>query len=67
MQAAAFSFLVGTVALAGRFAVDGGIGSLGHAGKAPLWALVGGLLGAVYVTVAILAVRTLGVAVSRRS
>ncbi|HVA19833.1 MAG TPA: DMT family transporter, partial [Solirubrobacteraceae bacterium] len=36
-------------------------GSFGQVGKAPWWALVGGLLGAVYVTVAILTVRTLGV------
>ena len=29
-------------------------------GQAPWWALIGGLLGAVYVTVALVAVRTLG-------
>ena len=40
--------------------VRGGLGSLGHVGRAPWWALVGGLLGAVYVFVAIEAVRTLG-------
>ncbi len=34
--------------------------NLGHVGRAPWWALVGGLLGAVYVTVALVAVRTLG-------
>ena len=33
---------------------------LGKVGKVPWWALVGGLLGAVYVTVALVAVRTLG-------
>ena len=38
----------------------GGLGGLGHVGRAPWWALVGGLLGAVYVTVALVAVRTLG-------
>ncbi|MFZ1153489.1 MAG: DMT family transporter [Solirubrobacteraceae bacterium] len=62
VQAATFSFLVGTVALvliASLF--YGGLGSFGNVGKAPWWALAGGLLGAVYVTVAILAVRTLGV------
>jgi transporter family-2 protein len=61
IQAASFSFLVGTVALLliVNFA-KGGLGGLGSIGKAPWWALVGGLLGAVYVTVAILAVRTLG-------
>lgn len=62
VQAATFSFVVGTVALALIASLFyGGLGSFGDAGKAPWWALVGGLLGAVYVTVAILTVRTLGV------
>jgi transporter family-2 protein len=62
VQAATFSFVVGTVALALVAALFyGGFGSFGEVGKAPWWALVGGLLGAVYVTVAILTVRTLGV------
>src|SRR5689334_4472120 len=61
VQAASFSFLVGTVALVALAAVvRGGLGNYGHVGRAPWWALVGGLLGAVYVTVALLAVRTLG-------
>ena len=61
VQAAMFSFLVGTVALLAIAAfVDGGLGELGKLGRAPWWALVGGLLGAVYVTVALVAVRTLG-------
>jgi len=61
LQAASFSFLVGTAALLAIAAfVRGGLGSLGQVGHAPWWALVGGLLGAVYVTVALLAVRTLG-------
>ncbi len=38
----------------------GGLGSLGQVRTVPWWALVGGLLGAVYVTVALIAVRTLG-------
>lgn len=62
VQAATFSFVIGTVALvliASLF--YGGIGSFSNVSKAPSWALVGGLLGAVYVTVAILTVRTLGV------
>jgi bacterial/archaeal transporter family-2 protein len=62
VQAATFSFLVGSLALvliASLF--YGGLGSFSSVGKAPWWALVGGLLGAVYVTVAILTVRTLGV------
>jgi transporter family-2 protein len=61
VQAATFSFLVGTAALLLVVTfVRGGLGALGHVGRAPWWALVGGLLGAVYVTVALVAVRTLG-------
>jgi bacterial/archaeal transporter family-2 protein len=61
VQAATFSFLVGTAALLVLSTVlRGGLGSLGHVGRVPWWALVGGLLGAVYVFVAIEAVRTLG-------
>jgi transporter family-2 protein len=61
VQAATFSFLVGTVALVliASF-VNGGLGALGNVGRAPWWALIGGLLGAVYVTIALVAVRTLG-------
>jgi transporter family-2 protein len=61
VQAATFSFLVGTAALVLVAAfVRGGLGNLGHVGRAPWWALVGGLLGAVFVTVALVTVRTLG-------
>lgn len=61
IPAATFSFLVGTVVLlAVSGFVHGGWGSLAHVARAPSWALVGGLLGAVYVTVALVAVRTLG-------
>jgi transporter family-2 protein len=61
LQAASFSFLVGTVALVSlAFVLRGGLGSLGQLGRVPWWALVGGLLGAVYVFVALEAVRTLG-------
>jgi bacterial/archaeal transporter family-2 protein len=61
VQAATFSFLVGTLALVSlSFVLRGGLGSLGHVGRVPWWALVGGLLGAVYVFVALEAVRTLG-------
>jgi bacterial/archaeal transporter family-2 protein len=61
VQAATFSFLVGTLVLLAIAAfVQGGLGDLGKLGQAPWWALVGGLLGAVYVTVALVAVRTLG-------
>jgi transporter family-2 protein len=61
IQAATFSFLVGTVLLVVIAAfVNGGLGKLGEVRTVPWWALVGGLLGAVYVTVALIAVRTLG-------
>ncbi|MGH2863758.1 MAG: DMT family transporter [Solirubrobacteraceae bacterium] len=61
VQAATFSFLVGTIALLAIAAfVNGGLGQLSDVGRAPWWALVGGLLGAVYVTVALIAVRPLG-------
>jgi bacterial/archaeal transporter family-2 protein len=61
VEAATFSFLVGTAALVLILLVArGGIGGLGHVGRAPWWTLVGGLLGAVYVSVALVAVRTLG-------
>jgi bacterial/archaeal transporter family-2 protein len=60
-QAATFSFLVGTAALVIVASLwHGGLGSLGNVGRAPWWALIGGLLGAVYVTTALVAVRTLG-------
>ena len=62
VQAATFSFVVGTVALLLVTSLSSqGFGSLGSVGKVPWWALLGGLLGAFYVTVAILTVRTLGV------
>ncbi len=61
LPAATISFLVGTtVLLLITGVVHGGLGSLGHFTRAPWWALVGGLLGAVYVTVALVVVRTLG-------
>jgi transporter family-2 protein len=60
-EAATVSFLVGTVALVLILLIArGGIGGIGQIGRAPWWALVGGLLGAVYVSVALVAVRTLG-------
>ena len=60
-QAATISFLVGTAALLVVTSFwKGGLGGLSNLGRAPWWALVGGLLGAVYVTVALVAVRTLG-------
>ncbi len=61
IEAATVSFLVGTLALVLVLLIArGGTGDLGQIGRAPWWALVGGLLGAVYVSVALVAVRTLG-------
>lgn len=61
LQAATLSFLVGTVALlVAASLARGGLGSFGHTRGIPWWAFIGGLLGATYVTVAILTVRTLG-------
>jgi transporter family-2 protein len=61
IQAASLSFIVGTVALVTIAAFSrGGLGSFGDLSRPPWWAFIGGLLGATYVTVAILTVRTLG-------
>jgi transporter family-2 protein len=60
-QAAAFSFLVGTVALVAIASLSRrGLGSFDGIGSVPWWALVGGLLGAVFVTVSLVTVKTLG-------
>jgi bacterial/archaeal transporter family-2 protein len=62
LQAATVSFLVGTAALLLIAGISsGGLSSIAHAGRAPWWALIGGLLGAFFVGVALLTVRTLGV------
>jgi transporter family-2 protein len=62
LQAATFSFLIGTVALLliAAALAHGGLGALGQVTRAPAWALIGGLFGAVYVAVALVTVRTLG-------
>lgn len=61
LQAASVSFLVGTAALllVTTFYKDG-LAGIGKIGDAPWWALIGGLFGAVYVTVAIFTVQKLG-------
>jgi len=61
LQAATFSFLVGALALILVTSLSsGGITTIHNVSRAPWWALIGGLLGAFYVTVALLTVRTLG-------
>jgi bacterial/archaeal transporter family-2 protein len=62
LQAATLSFVIGTVALVAVLALSrGGFGFRGNLAGQPWWAFAGGLLGAVYVVVSILTVRTLGV------
>ncbi|HYM44559.1 MAG TPA: DMT family transporter [Solirubrobacteraceae bacterium] len=62
LQAATVSFLLGTLALMLVASLSsGGLSPIGSAAKAPWWALIGGIFGAFYVTVALLTVRTLGV------
>lgn len=59
--AASVSFVVGTVVLVAiTITVGGGFGDVGEAGGLPPVYLMGGLLGAAYVTTVLLTVRTLG-------
>lgn len=60
LAAALVSFLVGTVALAGIVLLSGKAGGLGSSFDVSWYYLVGGLLGALYVTNALLAVSTIG-------
>lgn len=61
LQAALVSFVVGTVALAVIVGIaGGGYASIGEIGGVPWYYLLGGLMGAVYITVALVTVRTLG-------
>lgn len=61
LQAALVSFVVGTVALAVIVAFTaGGYGAIGEVLGVPWYYLLGGLMGAIYVTCALLTVRTLG-------
>jgi transporter family-2 protein len=58
--AASISFLIGTIALVAITALVGGFGNVGEARHLSWHYLTGGLLGAVYVTTALVAVRSLG-------
>ncbi len=61
LPAASFSFAIGLVALVGiTFIAGEGFGRLGELGGISWYYLIGGLLGAVYVTTVLIAVRTLG-------
>ncbi len=61
LPAASISFFVGLVALVVlTVLVGGGFGKAGEAFSLPWHYLLGGVLGAVYVTCALIAVRTLG-------
>jgi len=61
LPAAAISFVVGTVVLVAIAAtVGGGFGRLGEARHLAWYYLIGGVLGACYVTTVLITVRTLG-------
>jgi transporter family-2 protein len=60
LQAALVSFVVGTVALAAIVLLSGRAGGLGSTFDLSWYYLVGGLLGAIYVTNALLAVSAIG-------
>jgi transporter family-2 protein len=61
LPAASFSFAIGLCALVGITVVSGeGFGRLGELGGLSWYYLIGGLLGAVYVTTVLISVRTLG-------
>jgi transporter family-2 protein len=58
--AAAISFTIGTILLVGIVTVAGDVGNVGEASGVRWYYLIGGLLGAAYVTTVLLTVRTLG-------
>ena len=60
LPAAAISFIIGTILLLAIVIVSGEIGNLAEARNVRWYYLVGGLLGAAYVTTVLLTVRTLG-------
>jgi transporter family-2 protein len=57
---AALSFTVGLLALLAIVVIAGQVDGFSRAGNAPWWAFVGGLCGAIYVSAALVSVRTLG-------
>lgn len=60
LPAALVSFAVGTIALTAIVVLSGKAGGLGSTFDVPWYYLVGGLLGAIYVTNALLAVSAIG-------
>ena len=60
MPAAAISFMVGTLLLVGIVLVSGEAGNVSRAFDVNWYYLIGGVLGAAYVTTVLLTVRTLG-------
>ena len=58
--AAAISFVVGTLLLLAIVVVTGNLGNVTEATSVPVYLLIGGVLGAAYVTTVLLTVRTLG-------
>jgi transporter family-2 protein len=60
LAAALVSFLIGTVALTGIVVVSGQAGGLGSTFEVNWYYLLGGLLGAIYVTNALIAVSAIG-------
>lgn len=60
LPAALISFLVGTIALAAIVVLAGQAGGVGNFSDAGALYLIGGLLGAVYVTCALIAVKSVG-------
>ncbi len=59
-SAAAISFTVGTIALIGIVVVKGELGKVSGVTDVRAYYLIGGLLGAAYVTTVLISVRTLG-------
>ena len=60
LPAASVSFALGLAALVALVAVRGELGQVGGAVSVPWWSLLGGVLGAVYVTTILITIGTLG-------